>query len=86
MDCAWLSPTSASSHCSPSCGGAQQPDLGADTKEVREVLAALKAESEAAKAAAAAPPAADQGGAPSNVALSLACIGCARRPGEASHL
>ena len=45
----------------------QQPDLGAGTKEVREVLAALKAESEAkaqadaraaaaATAAAAAPP------------------------------
>ena len=37
---------------------AQQPDLGAATKEVRVALAALKAESEAAKAAAAAPPAA----------------------------
>ena len=32
---------------------AQQPDLGAATKEVREALTALKAESEAAKAAAA---------------------------------
>ena len=31
----------------------QQPDLGAATKEVRVALAALKAESEAAKAAAA---------------------------------
>ena len=61
---------------------AQQPDLGAATKEVREALAALKAESEAAKAAAAAPPAADEGGAPSNVALSLACIGCARLPSD----
>ena len=30
---------------------AQQPDLGAATKEVREALAVLKAESEAAKAA-----------------------------------
>ena len=57
---------------------AQQPDLGAATKEVREALKALKAESEAAKAVAAAPPAARMGGAPSNVALSLACIGCAR--------
>ena len=61
---------------------AQQPDLGAATKEVREALAALKAESEAAKATAAAPPAADEGGAPLNVALSLACIGCARLPSE----
>ena len=61
---------------------AQQPDLGAATKEVREALAALKAESEAAKAAAAAPRAADEGGAPSNVALSLACIGCARLPSD----
>ena len=58
----------------------QQPDLGAATKEVREALAALKAESEAAKAAAAAPPVADESGAPSNVALSLACIGCLRLP------
>eukprot|EP00964_Phaeocystis_antarctica_P047314 scaffold27374_cov62-Phaeocystis_antarctica.AAC.1 len=56
----------------------QQPDLGAATKEVREALTALKAESEAAKVAAATPPAADGCGAPSNVALSLACIGCAR--------
>ena len=36
---------------------AQQPDLGAATKEVREALTALKAESEAASAAAAAAPA-----------------------------
>ena len=65
----------------------QQPDLGAGTKEVREALTALKAESEAkaqAEAAAATtpPPAADEGGAPSNVALSLACIGCARLPSD----
>ena len=68
----------------------QQPDLGAATKEVRVALAALKAESEAAEAAAAAPPAAeaaapsaaDEGGAPSNAALSLACIGCARLPSD----
>ena len=64
---------------------AQQPDLGAATKEVREALAALKAEGEATKAAAAAPPAAtppaaDEGGAPLPVALSLACIGCYRLP------
>ena len=53
----------------------QQPDLGAATKEVREALNALKAEGEAAKATAAAPPAAEaaappashKGGAPSNV-------------------
>ena len=74
----------------------QQPDLGAATREVREALTALKAESEAAKAAptatprppsppasaAAASPAADEGGAPSDVALSLACIGCARLPSD----
>ena len=63
----------------------QQPDLGAATKEVREALAALaalKAESEAAKATAAAPPAADQGRAPSPAALSLACIGCLRLPSD----
>tara|TARA_B100000795_G_scaffold8853_1_gene6268 strand:- start:1127 stop:2197 length:1071 start_codon:yes stop_codon:yes gene_type:complete len=60
----------------------QQPDLGAATKEVREALKALQAESGAAKAAAAAPPAADEGAAPSNVALSLACIGCARLPSD----
>ena len=63
---------------------AQQPGLGAATKEVREALAALaalKAESEAAEAAAA-PPATAEGAAPSNVALSLACIGCLRLPSE----
>ena len=38
----------------------QQPDLGAGNKEVREALLALKAESEATEAAAAAPPAAAQ--------------------------
>jgi len=81
VDCAWPSPTSASSRCSPKLR-AQQPDLGAATKEVREALTALKAESEAAKAAAVAPPAAEEGGAPSNVALSLACIGCARLPSD----
>ena len=61
----------------------QQPDLGAATKGVRAALTALKAESEAAKAAAAAPPpAAVENGAPSNVALSLACIGCFRLPSD----
>ena len=68
----------------------QQPDLGAATKEVRVALKALKAESEASKAAAAAPTTADEGGAPSNaeggapsnVALSLACIGCFRLPSD----
>ena len=60
----------------------QQPDLGAVTKEVREALLALKAESEAAKAAAAPPPAAEENGAPSNAALSLACIGCYRLPSD----
>ena len=61
---------------------AQQPDLGAATKEVREALAALKAESEAKAAADTAPPAAEVGCAPSNAALSLACIGCARLPSD----
>ena len=60
----------------------QQPDLGAATKEVREALKALKAESEAATAAAAAPPAAVECRAPSNAALSLACIGCLRLPSD----
>jgi tetratricopeptide (TPR) repeat protein len=69
----------------------QQPDLGAGTKEVREALAALKAEREATAAAAAAPPAAaaappaaGEGGAPPNASLppSLACFGCARLPSE----
>jgi tetratricopeptide (TPR) repeat protein len=68
----------------------QQPDLGAGNKEVREALAALKAESEATKAAAAAPPvaaappAAGEGSAPPNASLapSLACFGCARLPSE----
>ena len=50
----------------------QQPDLGAATKEVRVALAALKAESEAAMAAAT-PSAADEGGATPNAALSIAC-------------
>ena len=60
----------------------QQPELGAATKEVREALAALKAESEAAAAPpAAAPLAAEEGSMPcSNAALSLACIGCLRLP------
>jgi tetratricopeptide (TPR) repeat protein len=70
----------------------QQPDLGAGNKEVREALAALKAESEATEAAAAAAPpaaaaaptAAGEGGAPPNASLppSLACFGCARLPSE----
>ena len=68
----------------------QQPDLAAGNKEVREALAALKAEESKAPEAAAAPsPAAaapsvaeDGGGAPPNVAISLACFGCARLPSE----
>ena len=59
----------------------QRPELGAATKEVREALATLKAESEAAAKAAAAPAAVGRG-APSNAALSLRCIGCARLPSE----
>jgi tetratricopeptide (TPR) repeat protein len=68
----------------------QRPGLGAGNKEVREALTALKAESEATEAAAAAPPAAaapsaaGEGGAPPNASLppSLACFGCARLPSE----
>eukprot|EP00964_Phaeocystis_antarctica_P088906 scaffold56607_cov60-Phaeocystis_antarctica.AAC.2 len=74
----------------------QQLDLGAGNKEVRETLMALKAEREATKAAAAAPPAAatlpaadappaaGEGGAslPASLAISLACFGCARLPSE----
>eukprot|EP00964_Phaeocystis_antarctica_P050013 scaffold28967_cov66-Phaeocystis_antarctica.AAC.7 len=61
----------------------QQPDLRSPTKEVREALKVLKAESEAAAAPpAAAPPAAEESVAPSNAALSLACIGCARLPSD----
>ena len=72
----------------------QQPDLEAGNKEVREVLAALKAEeSKPTEATAAAPPAAatpppaapsvvEEGGAPPDVAISLACFGCARLPSE----
>ena len=69
----------------------QQPDLAAGNKEVREALAALKAEeSKPTEAAAAAPPAAaapstaNSGGAPPNASLapSLACFGCARLPSE----
>ena len=68
---------------------AQQPDLAVGNKEVREALAALKAEeSKATEAPAAAPPAAatlpvvKEGGAPPNVAISLACFGCGRLPSE----
>ena len=62
----------------------QQPDLGAGNKEVREALTALKAESEATEAAAAAPPAAGEGGTPpiASLAISLACFGCGRLPSE----
>ena len=67
----------------------QQPDLGAGTKEVREALTAVKAESEATEAAgarpaAATPPAAGKGGVtlPASLAPSLACFGCARLPSE----
>ena len=59
----------------------QQPDLGADTKEVRKALTALKTEKKARAARAAAQPAADEGvppvqegGTPPNAALSLACV------------
>ena len=67
----------------------QQPDLAAGNKEVREALAALKAEeSKPTEAAATAPPAAEaptaagEGSAPFGVELSLACFGCGRLPSE----
>jgi tetratricopeptide (TPR) repeat protein len=73
----------------------QQPDLAAGNKEVRKALAALKAEESkapeaaaaappaaAAPSAAAVPPAAEEGGEPPNVAIRLACFGCARLPSE----
>ena len=70
----------------------QQPDLAAGNKEVREALAELKAEESkptaAAPSTAAAPPAAatpadaEARGAPPDVAISLACFGCARLPSE----
>ena len=73
----------------------QQPDLGAGTREVREALLVLNAESEAKEAtaappadaappAAAAAPSADEGGAPmpASLAPSLACFGCARLPND----
>jgi hypothetical protein len=52
-----------------------EPELG-----LKPLLA--KAESEAAAKATTAPPAAVERGAPSNVALSLRCIGCLRLPSE----
>ena len=60
----------------------QRPELGAATKEVREALATLTAESEAAAKPAAPAPAAAARGAPSDVELSLRCIGCLRLPSE----
>ena len=91
--CTWLIPSSAPSRCSPL--REQQPDLAAGNKEVREALAALKAEKTKATEATAAPPAAaaappsaaetpatEESGAPPNVAISLACFGCARLPSE----
>jgi len=67
----------------------QQPDLAAGNKEVREALAAVKAEESkapeataAASPASAAPSADNSGGAPPGVALSLACFGCGRLPSE----
>ena len=67
----------------------QQSDLAAGNKEVREALAALKAqESKATEAATATPPAAAAAAQPAanvppaSVAPSLACFGCARLPSE----
>ena len=80
----WLADPERPSRCSPSCGCSSQTWEPAGNKEVREALLKLelKAESEAKVFAAAAPPAADEGDAPPNVALSLACFGCARLPSE----
>ena len=81
----WLADPERPSRCSPSCGSSSQTWEPAGNKEVREALLKLelKAESEAKVFAAAAPPAADdEGDAPPNVALSLACFGCARLPSE----
>ena len=68
---------------------AQQPDLAAGNKEVREALAALKAEESkptepaaAASPAAAAPPIVEESRPQPDVAISLACFGCARLPSE----
>ena len=74
----------------------QQLDLAAGNKEVREALAALKAEeskpTEAAAAAAppnaatppaaAAPPLVEESRPQPDVAISLACFGCGRLPSE----
>ena len=60
----------------------QQLDLGAGNKEVCEALKALKAAESEATEAEAAPPAADVCGVPPDVAVSLACFGCARLPSE----
>jgi len=72
----------------------QQPELAAGNKEVRKALAALKAEEgkapetatatppAAAPPAATAPAATEERGAPPDVAISLACFGCARLPSE----
>ena len=53
---------------------AQLPGLGAGTREVREALMALKAESEAMAVAAAVPPAAERGGEPCLLRLRQAAI------------
>ena len=71
----------------------QQPDLAAGNKEVREALAVLKAEESKAAEAAATPPNAAASPAAAaavveesrpqpDVAISLACFGCARLPSE----
>ena len=59
----------------------QQPGLEPASKEVREAVAALEAESEA-KAAPAAQPTVDERSSPSDAAASLACVGCARLPSD----
>ena len=71
----------------------QRPELGAATKEVREALATLKAESEAAAKASApadscrrARRAVERGAEPSLHRLPQAAVGDARRAGEAPDL
>ena len=59
---------------------AQQPDLGAATKEVRKALTTLKAENEAAQVAAAPPTAA----AAAPPAVDEPCIACVHKAGRAA--
>ena len=66
----------------------QQPELGADTKEVRKALTALKAESEATEATSCQhwPRAFERGPESRLHRLPQAAVRHGRRPGEAPHL